>query len=197
MQSVGTYIRQKLPQQLQIILLFCSSFSKRTLLSFCCYRSWCTSMWWLFSLLPWMLRLAVLTMLHTQHCPFQLLQWKPFRLSFRGWMDYTESITVWSTSTQKASLQPSCFVPASLICLCSPLSTLTQHVHFSVQICLSTWLFSPFLYSWCFVFICRSQHISKPSNPPNLTDLRHVPKLGNTRTALLNFRLSDLSVQLL
>lgn len=134
MQSVGTYIRQKLPQQLQIILLFCSSFSKRTLLSFCCYRSWCTSMWRLFSLLPWMLRLAVLTMLHTQHCPFQLLQWKPFRLSFRGWMDYTESIAVWSTSAQKASLQPSCFVPASLICLCSPLSTLTQHVHFSVQI---------------------------------------------------------------
>lgn len=53
MQSVGSYTRQNLSQQLQIILLFCYSFSKHTLPSFCCYRSWCTSMWWLFSLLPW------------------------------------------------------------------------------------------------------------------------------------------------
>lgn len=95
---------------------------------------------------------------------------------------------------------------AFMLCSCifnlsmfSPFHSYSVCPFLSSDLRLFTGLFSPILYSWWFVFICRSQYISKPSNLPNLTDLRYMPKLGYTtkRTALLNFRLSNLSVQLL
>lgn len=44
--------------------------------------------------------------------------------------------------------------------------------------------------SWRFVFMCRSQHTSKHSYMPNLTDLKCVPKLRNAENkfAELNFK---------
>lgn len=142
-----------------------------------------------------MLHSAVFTMLHSQHCPFQFLQGKSFRLSFRGWMDYREHHCV--EYKHSKSLQPSCFVSASLICVHSPLSTLTQCAHFSVQIFVFSQVY--FLLFCTVSGLCSYLEVNIYQNLPTCLILRHMPKLGNTRegTALLNFRLSNLSIQLL